>query len=105
MTTIDKAEIINAVFNKIGTDKIDKKEARNLVENFFVEICEALKEGFNVRIVDLGLFQLRDKAERPGYNPKTGEKVPVTARRVVSFRVGKKLKDKLNLKAKALPAA
>ncbi|MGX5914046.1 integration host factor subunit alpha [Aliidiomarina sp. Khilg15.8] len=86
---LTKAEIAEHLFDKVG---LSKKDAKDLVELFFEEIREALESGEQVKLSGFGNFELRDKAERPGRNPKTGEDIPISARRVVTFRPGQKLK-------------
>lgn len=86
---LTKAEIAEHLFEKVG---LSKKDAKDLVELFFEEIREALESGDQVKLSGFGNFELRDKAERPGRNPKTGEDIPISARRVVTFRPGQKLK-------------
>ncbi len=81
-----------SLFNKLG---LNKKEARELVDLFFQELGASLAVGEQVRLSGFGNFYLRDKDERPGRNPKTGEKIPVAARRVVIFRPGNKLKARV----------
>lgn len=72
---------------------LNKREAKNFVESFFEEISTQLEGNVSVKLSGFGNFQLRDKAPRPGRNPKTGEDVPITARRVVTFHPSQKLKD------------
>ena len=72
-----------------------KREARELVEIYFDELKEALSNGKQVKLSGFGNFDLRDKKERPGRNPKTGESIPISARRVVTFKPGQKLKNKV----------
>ena len=74
---------------------LNKREAKELVEMFFEEIRVALETGDSVKLSGFGNFDLRDKNERPGRNPKTGEEIPITARRVVTFRPGQKLKARV----------
>ena len=74
----------------------NKREAKELVEMFFEEVRAALESGENVKLSGFGNFELRDKSERPGRNPKTGEEIPITARRVVTFRPGQKLKARVD---------
>ena len=74
----------------------NKREAKELVEMFFEEVRAALEAGENVKLSGFGNFELRDKSERPGRNPKTGEEIPITARRVVTFRPGQKLKARVD---------
>ncbi len=80
------------MFNELG---LNKNEARELVELFFEELVASLAVGKQVKLSGFGNFDLRDKNERPGRNPKTGEKVTITARRVVTFRPGQKLKARV----------
>ena len=88
--TLTKAELVDLLFKKMG---LNKREAKNFVESFFEEISTQLEENVSVKLSGFGNFQLRDKAPRPGRNPKTGEDVPITARRVVTFHPSQKLKD------------
>ena len=74
---------------------LNKREAKELVELLFEELRESLIDGEPVRLSGFGNFELRDKNERPGRNPKTGEEVPVSARRVVTFRAGQKLRSQV----------
>jgi integration host factor subunit alpha len=69
-----------------------KREAKKMVELFFEEIKGSLEQGKPVKISAFGKFELRDKTSRPGRTPKTGEAIPITARRVVTFRASQKLK-------------
>ncbi|MBB1354341.1 integration host factor subunit alpha, partial [Pseudoalteromonas sp. SR45-5] len=80
---LTKADIAEHLFEKLG---INKKDAKDLVEAFFEEIRSALEKGEQVKLSGFGNFDLRDKKERPGRNPKTGEDIPISARRVVTFR-------------------
>ncbi|MFU8783782.1 integration host factor subunit alpha [Aliidiomarina sp.] len=89
---LTKAEIAEHLFEKVG---INRKDAKELVETFFEEIRHALENGEQVKISGFGNFDLRDKAERPGRNPKTGEDIPISARRVVTFRPGQKFKARV----------
>jgi len=75
--------------------KLSKRVAKNIVDLFFEEMRQALESGHPVKLSGFGTFELRDKAERPGRNPKTGEVVSVSARRVVTFKAGQKLKDNI----------
>ena len=74
---------------------LNKREAKELVEMFFEEVRAALESGDQVKLSGFGNFDLRNKNERPGRNPKTGEEIPITARRVVTFRPGQKLKARV----------
>ncbi len=77
------------MFDKVG---LNKREAKDMVEAFFEEVRTALETGDSVKLSGFGNFQLRDKPQRPGRNPKTGEEIPITARRVVTFHASQKLK-------------
>ena len=78
--TLTKAELADLLFEKVG---LNKREAKDMVEAFFEEIRGALERGESVKLSGFGNFQLRDKPQRPGRNPKTGEEIPISARRVV----------------------
>ena len=87
--TMTKAELSDLLFEKVG---LNKREAKDMVEAFFEEVRTALEAGDSVKLSGFGNFQLRDKPQRPGRNPKTGEEIPITARRVVTFHASHKLK-------------
>jgi len=87
--TLTKAELADMLFEQVG---LNKREAKDMVESFFEEIRLALEEGDGVKLSGFGNFELRDKPQRPGRNPKTGEEIPITARRVVTFHASQKLK-------------
>jgi integration host factor subunit alpha len=87
--TLTKAELAELLFENVG---FTKREAREMVESFFEEMRNALENGEGVKLSGFGNFQLRDKPRRPGRNPKTGEEIPITARRVVTFHASQKLK-------------
>ena len=89
---LTKAELAENLFNVLG---INKREAKDLVEIFFEEVRLLLEQGQQIRLSGFGNFNLRDKKERPGRNPKTGRDVPITPRRVVTFRAGQKLKARV----------
>ncbi len=89
---LTKEDMAESLFNELG---LNKREARELVDLTFEELVASLAVGEQIKLSGFGNFELRDKKERPGRNPKTGEKVLITARRVVTFRPGKKLKDRL----------
>jgi integration host factor subunit alpha len=89
MMTLTKAELADLLFEKVG---FNKREAKDMVESFFEEVRTALEAGKGVKLSGFGNFQLRDKPQRPGRNPKTGEEIPITARRVVTFHASQKLK-------------
>ncbi|MBN9288650.1 MAG: integration host factor subunit alpha [Gammaproteobacteria bacterium 39-13] len=86
---LTKAEISEALAESLGMNKRDAKE---MVELLFEEVRQALEKGESVKISGFGNFDLRDKSERPGRNPKTGQDIPISARRVVTFKPGQKLK-------------
>lgn len=92
MATITKIDITEYLIEKY---QLPKNEAKNVVENFFEEIRLSLESGNDVKLSGFGNFELRDKASRPGRNPKTGDIVPVSARRVVSFKPGQKLRTRV----------
>jgi integration host factor subunit alpha len=87
--TLTKAELADLLFEKVG---LNKREAKDMVEAFFDELRLALEKGDSVKLSGFGNFQLREKPQRPGRNPKTGEEIPITARRVVTFHASQKLK-------------
>ncbi|MFA9461637.1 integration host factor subunit alpha [Thiohalorhabdus methylotrophus] len=90
---ITKADLVEMLHDRIG---FSKKEARELVETSLDEIRLALANGEEVKLSGFGKFELRDKPPRPGRNPKTGEEVTITARRVVNFRPSQVLKGRVN---------
>ena len=90
---LTKADMAESLFNKLG---LNKREALELVDLCFQELAACLVLGEQVKLSGFGNFDLRDKKERPGRNPKTGEKIPVSARRVVTFRAGQKLQARVN---------
>lgn len=92
VTTLTKADMVEHLYEQLG---LNKREAKDLVEMFFEEVRLALGQGQNVKLSGFGNFMLRDKTQRPGRNPKTGEDIPVDARRVVTFRPGQKLKQRV----------
>jgi integration host factor subunit alpha len=92
---LTKADMSERLFDQIGMNKRDAKE---LVEAFFEEIRRSLEQGEQVKLSGFGNFDLRDKNQRPGRNPKTGEEIPISARRVVTFRPGQKLKTRVDTK-------
>jgi integration host factor subunit alpha len=89
MAALTKADLAERLHEELG---LNKREVKDIVELFFDEIRSALESGNQVKISGFGNFDLRDKNERPGRNPKTGEEIPISARRVVTFRPGQKLK-------------
>ena len=97
MNALSKAIMADALCDEVDISKPDAKE---IVEQFFEEIRHALENGQHVKLSGFGNFTLRDKPQRPGRNPKTGEEIPVAARRVVTFKPGLKLKTKIEDKNK-----
>ncbi len=89
---LTKAGMAESLFNEMG---LNKREARELVDSFFQELEASLVAGEQVKLSGFGNFHLRDKSERPGRNPKTGEDIPIPARRVVTFRAGQKLRARV----------
>ena len=89
---LTKANMAESLFNELG---LNKREARELVDSFFEDLRSALAVGEQVKLSGFGNFDLRDKNKRPGRDPKTGEEIPITARRVVTFRPGQKLKARV----------
>ena len=89
---LTRADMAQSLFDELG---LNKREARELVDLYFEELATCLADAEQVKLAGFGNFYLRDKKERPGRNPKTGEKIPVSARRVVTFRPGQKLKARL----------
>ena len=88
--TLTKYDIVESLNNEIG---LNKREAKELVDMLFNDIKNILSEGHEVKLSGFGNFQLRDKSSRPGRNPRTGEDVEISARRVVTFKPGQKLKE------------
>ncbi|MGV6853028.1 MAG: integration host factor subunit alpha [bacterium] len=93
---LTKSEMAERLYIEVG---LNKREAKEFVDAFFEEVRSALESGDQVKLSGFGNFDLRDKNERPGRNPKTGEEIPITARRVVTFRPGQKLKARVELNA------
>ncbi len=90
--TLTKAELVEALFEELG---LNKREAKEFVGLFLETIREQLEQGEPVKLSGFGNFDLRDKNRRPGRNPKTREAIPISARRVVAFRPGQKLRFKV----------
>ena len=89
---LTKAALAERLFEELG---LNKREAKEIVEIFFEEIRKALESNEQVKLSGFGNFDLRIKKERPGRNPKTGEEIPISARQVVTFRPGQKLKARV----------
>ena len=92
MATITKIDITEHLIEKY---QLPKNEAKKVVENFFEEVRISLESGHDVKLSGFGNFELRNKASRPGRNPKTGDVVAVSARRVVTFKPGQKLRARV----------
>ena len=95
--TTTRSTLSEAVFKNVG---LSRNESANLVDSVFSEILVSLIRGDDVKISSFGTFVVREKKERIGRNPKTGEEVPITARSVVTFRASNVLKSKVNTKNK-----
>ena len=89
---LTKAQLAELLFDQIG---LNKRESKDMVEAFFDLISSTLIEGSDVKITGFGNFQIRTKAPRPGRNPRTGEAIPIQARRVVTFHASHKLKEQI----------
>ena len=90
--TITKNSLVEVIHNEVG---LNKRGAKEFIEEFFEMIKSSLEEGNDIKFSGFGNFILRDKVARPGRNPKTGENVTISERRVVTFKSGLKLKNKL----------
>ena len=90
---LTKADMAERLYSEVG---LNKREAKEFVDAFFETMRETLAQGEQVKLSGFGNFDLRQKKERPGRNPKTGEEIPISARRVVTFRQGQKLKDRVD---------
>ena len=100
MTALTKAELSEKLFDELG---LNKREAKDMVDIFFEEIRDSLSRNEQVKLSGFGNFDLRDKRQRPGRNPKTGEEIPISARRVVTFKTGQKLKVRVEAYAGSEP--
>ena len=92
MSALTKADLAEMLYDELG---LNKREAKEIVEMFFEEIRTALEKNQQVKLSGFGNFDLRDKNTRPGRNPKTGQEIPISARRVVTFKPGQKLKARV----------
>jgi integration host factor subunit alpha len=92
MSTLTRADLAEAINRKLG---LSRAESLGMVEAILRHMCESLANGDNVKISGFGTFLLRDKTERVGRNPKTGVEVPITPRRVLTFRASQMLKDRI----------
>ena len=91
--TLTRADLAESINRKVGLSRVD---SLNMVEAILHHMCDALANGENVKISGFGTFLLRDKAERVGRNPKTGVEVPITPRRVMTFRASQMLKERIS---------
>ena len=89
---LTKADLTEALFDQLG---FNKRESKEFVDSFFEEVRACLEDGEQVKLSGFGNFELREKSERPGRNPKTGEDIPISARRVVSFKPGQKMRAQI----------
>ena len=92
MAALTKADMADRLFEEVG---LSKREAKDIVDVFYEVVRHALENGEPVKLSGFGNFDLRNKSSRPGRNPKTGEEIPITARRVVTFKAGQKLKSRV----------
>ena len=97
---LTKAGIAEMLFEDLG---LNKREAKDIVACVFEEIRLSLENNESVKLSGFGNFELRDKTPRPGRNPKTGEEIPISARRVVTFRPGQKLRARVESDAGSKP--
>jgi integration host factor subunit alpha len=89
---LTKAQLADLLFDNIG---LNKRESKDMIDAFFELIADCVVEGSDVKISSFGNFQIRTKAPRPGRNPRTGEAIPIEARRVVTFHASHKLKEQI----------
>ena len=99
---VTKADLALVLYEELG---LNKREAKDFVEQFFECIKSSLESGQSVKLSGFGNFGLREKSERPGRNPMTGEEIPISARRVVTFKSSLKLKDRISGNTELLRAA
>ena len=90
--TITKADLADYLYEKVG---LNKREAKEFVDLFFEELRSALLSEESIKLTGFGNFDVRRKSERPGRNPKTGQQIPVSARKVVTFHASQKLKERM----------
>ena len=89
---LTKAQLAELLFEQIG---LNKRESKDMADAFFDLVSNSLVEGDDVKITGFGNFQIRTKSSRPGRNPRTGEAIPIAARRVVTFHASQKLKEQI----------
>ncbi|MEL6202963.1 MAG: integration host factor subunit alpha [Pseudomonadota bacterium] len=90
--TVTRSDLAEAVYREVG---LSRTESATLVEMIIDEICDAIARGETVKLSSFATFQVRDKTERIGRNPKTGEEVPISSRRVVTFKASNVLKQRV----------
>lgn len=90
--TVTRADLAEAVYRKVG---LSRTESASLVEMILDEVCDAIVSGETVKLSSFATFQVRDKNERIGRNPKTGEEVPILPRRVMTFKASNVLKQRI----------
>jgi integration host factor subunit alpha len=95
---LTKADLAERLYEEMG---LSKREAKEIVESFFEELRMALEAGESVKLSGFGKFDLREKKQRSGRNPKTGIEIPITARRVVTFKPGQKLRTRVEERAES----
>lgn len=99
---LTKAQLAELLFEQIG---LNKRESKDMIDAFFDLVADSLVEGNDVKISGFGNFQIRTKAPRPGRNPRTGESIPIEARRVVTFHASHKLKEQIQEEGRTPPTA
>lgn len=95
-SALTKAKLSDLLFVQIG---LNKRESKDMIDAFFDLVSTSLVDGSDVKISGFGNFQIRTKAPRPGRNPRTGESIPIKARRVVTFHASQKLKEQIHEQA------
>jgi integration host factor subunit alpha len=98
---LTKAQLSDLLFEQIG---LNKRESKDMIDAFFDLVSGSLVDGNDVKISGFGNFQIRTKAPRPGRNPRTGESIPIEARRVVTFHASHKLKEQIQEESRQPPA-
>ncbi|NCN70419.1 MAG: integration host factor subunit alpha [Rhodoferax sp.] len=101
-SALTKAQLADLLFEQIG---LSKRESKDMIDAFFSLIATSLVDGTDVKITGFGNFQIRTKAPRPGRNPRTGEAIPIAARRVVTFHASQKLKGQIQHQGLDTPVA
>ena len=98
--TLTKAQMADLLYQEVG---LNKRESKDMIDAFFDLISQRLISGEEVKLSGFGNFQIRVKAPRPGRNPRTGELIPIEARRVITFHASQKLKDQVQADFAANP--